>query len=53
VAGPSGVAHGDVDAVSKDDVTKFGATPGDGHAGIQDVTKLVGGASYGNGDAGC
>jgi hypothetical protein len=54
VAAPSGVAHGDGDTVSEDDVTKFGTAPEDGHAGVQDVvTKLAGGATHGDGDVGC
>jgi hypothetical protein len=54
VAAPSGVAHGDGDAVNEDDVTKFGVVPGDGHAGVQDVvTKLAGDAAHGDGDVGC
>jgi hypothetical protein len=54
VATPSGVAHGDGDAVNEDDVMKFGVVPGYGHAGVQDVvTKLVGDASHGDRDAGC
>jgi hypothetical protein len=54
VAAPSGVAHGDGDAVNEDDVMKFGVVPGDGHAGVQDVvTKLAGDAAHGDRDAGC
>jgi hypothetical protein len=54
VAAPSGVAHGDRDAINEDDVTKFGVVPGDGHAGVQDVvTKLAGDAAHGDGDTGC
>ena len=54
MAAPSGVAHGDGDAVNKDDVTKFGVVPGDGHAGVQYVvTKLAGDAARGDGDTGC
>jgi hypothetical protein len=53
VAAPSGVAHGDGDAVNED-VTKFGVVPGDGHVGVQDVvTKLTGDAAHRDGDAGC
>jgi hypothetical protein len=53
MATPSGIVHGDGDAVSEDDVTKFGIAPGDGHASVQDVvTKLAGGAVHGDGDAG-
>jgi hypothetical protein len=37
VAAPSGVAHGDGDAVSEDDVTKFGVAPRDGHTDVGDV----------------
>jgi hypothetical protein len=54
VAAPSGVAHGDGDAVNEDDVMKFGVVPRDGHAGVQDVvTKLAGDAAHGDRDAGC
>jgi hypothetical protein len=54
VAAPSGVAHGDGDAVNEDDVTKFGVVPGVGHVGVQDVvTKLAGDAAHGDGDTGC
>jgi hypothetical protein len=54
VVAPSGVAYGDGDAISEDDVTKFGAAPRDGHVGVSDlVTKLAGGAAHGDGDAGC
>jgi hypothetical protein len=54
VAAPSGVAHGDKDAVNEYDVTKFGVVPGDGHTDVQDVvTKLPGDDVHGNGDAGC
>jgi hypothetical protein len=51
MAAPSGVVHGDRDAVNEDDVTKFGVVPGDGHTGVQDVvTKLAGHAIHGDGD---
>jgi hypothetical protein len=51
---PSGVAHGDGDVVNKDDVTKFGIVPRDGHAGVQDVvSKLAGDAAHGDRDACC
>jgi hypothetical protein len=54
VAAPSGVAHGDGDAVNEDAVMKFGVVPGDGHAGVQDVvTKLAGDAAHGDRNAGC
>jgi hypothetical protein len=54
VVAPSGVAHGDEDAINEDDVTKFGLVPGDGHGGVQDVvTKLAGYAAHGDGDVGC
>jgi hypothetical protein len=54
VAAPSGIAHGDGDAVNEDDVTKFGVVPGDGHVGVQDVVKkLTGDAVHGDRDAGC
>jgi hypothetical protein len=54
VATPSGVAHGDGDAVNKDDVTKFGVVPGDGHAIVQDVvTELAGDGAHRDRDAGC
>jgi hypothetical protein len=47
VAAPSGVAHGDGDAVNENDVTKFGVVLGDGHAGVQDVvSKLAGYAAH-------
>ena len=53
MASPSSVVHGDGDAVSEDDVTKFGIAPGDGHASVQDVvTKLAGDAAHGDRDAG-
>jgi hypothetical protein len=54
VAAPSGVAHGDGDAVNEDDVTKFGVVPGDGHTSVQDVvTNLTVDAAHGDRDAGC
>jgi hypothetical protein len=53
VAAPSGVAHGDIDVVNEDDVTKFGVVFRDGHVGVQDVTKLVGDAAHGDRDVGC
>ena len=37
MASPSSVVHGDGDAVSEDDVTKFGVAPTDGYVGVQDV----------------
>jgi hypothetical protein len=54
MAAPSGIAHGDGDAVNEDDVMKFGVVPGDGHAVVQDVvTKLAGDAAHGDRDDGC
>jgi hypothetical protein len=51
VAAPSGVAHGDGDAVNEDDVTKFDVVPRDGDAGVQDV--VAGDVAHGDRDAGC
>jgi hypothetical protein len=54
VAAPSGIAHGDGDAVNEDDVTEFDVVPGDGHASVQDVvTKLAGDAAHGDRDVSC
>ena len=52
MAAPSGVAHGDGDAVNEEDVTKFGVVFGDGHASVQDVTKLADDGSHGDRDVG-
>jgi hypothetical protein len=54
VAAPSGVIHGDEDAVNEDDVTKFGVVPRDEHDDVKDVvTKLAGDANHRDGDVGC